>query len=269
MYNALLSDFSPAAIAASGQCFRMRETAAGWSLIAGGRYLEIRPGDTPDAFVFSCTRAEFDAFWRAYFDLDTDYAPFRARCLKRDAYLQAACRYGAGLRILRQDPWEMLVSFIISQRKSIPAIRRAVEELCRACGVSLDPGQAERRAFPTPAALVCAGPDRLAECGLGYRAGYVYDAACRVHSGELDLAALADRPTDQLREALMEVRGVGIKVAQCVALFGYHRLEALPVDVWVDRILKQHYPGGFPRRYAPCAGVLQQYLFYYARCGEG
>lgn len=140
MYNALLSDFSPAAIAASGQCFRMRETAAGWSLIAGGRYLEIRPGDTPDAFAFSCTRAEFDAFWRAYFDLDTDYAPFRARCLKRDAYLQAACRYGAGLRILRQDPWEMLVSFIISQRKSIPAIRRAVEELCRACGAPLDPG---------------------------------------------------------------------------------------------------------------------------------
>ena len=134
MYNALLSDFSPAAIAASGQCFRMRETAAGWSLIAGGRYLEIRPGDTPDAFVFSCTRAEFDAFWRAYFDLDTDYAPFRARCLKRDVYLQAACRYGAGRRILRQDPWETLVSFIISQRKSIPAIRRAVEELCRACG---------------------------------------------------------------------------------------------------------------------------------------
>ena len=103
MYNALLSDFSPAAIAASGQCFRMRETAAGWSLIAGGRYLEIRPGDATDAFVFSCTRAEFDAFWRAYFDLDTDYAPFRARCLKRDAYLQAACRYGAGLRILRQE----------------------------------------------------------------------------------------------------------------------------------------------------------------------
>lgn len=265
MLTLSIADFSPAAIAASGQCFRMTEQANGWVLIAKDRYLSIRPGGEANTFTFSCTQAEFETLWKPYLDLDTDYAAFRARCLKRDAYLRAACEYGAGLRILRQDPWETLICFIISQRKNIPAIRQAVEALCRAYGARCTAGKTVYHAFPTPAALAAAAPEGLAACGLGYRAKYVYDAACRVRDGRLDLNALASLPTDSRRDALMGVYGVGIKVAQCVALFGYHRLEALPVDVWMDRILQDHYRGRFPASYAPCAGVLQQYLFYYAR----
>ena len=169
---------------------------------------------------------------------------------------------GRGLRILRQDPWEMLICFIISQRKSIPAIRTAVENLCTRFGAPLAEGGF---AFPTAQALAAASDEALSGCGLGYRTKYVRDAAERVCDGRLDLAALAGRPTPEVQEALMAVFGVGIKVAQCVLLFGYHRLEAMPVDVWMDRVIQLEYKGKFPPSYKKCAGVLQQYLFCYAR----
>lgn len=269
MYEIYLTDFSPGAIAESGQCFRMAAVAYGWTVTAQGRYLEIEPGSEPGVFRFSCAPQEFETIWRRYFDLEADYAAYRNKCLKKDKYLRRACAYGQGLRILRQDPWEMLISFVISQRKSIPAIRRAVEELCRAFGEEHRAGRRVYHAFPSPTALACAGSRQLEACGLGYRAKYVHDAACRVAEGRLDLQALAGRPTPEVQQSLMEVYGVGIKVAQCVLLFGYHRLEALPVDVWMDRVIREHYHGKFPRSYQDCAGILQQYLFYYARSGQG
>lgn len=268
MIELQLTDFSPGAIAESGQCFRMVATSKGWELTAQGNHLEIWPGSEPERFCFSCTRQEFNALWRHYFDLDVDYAAYRAKCLKQDRYLQQACAYGRGLRILRQDPWEMLISFIISQRKSIPAIRRAVEALCRTFGEERQNGRQVYYTFPEPAALAEADAGKMAACGLGYRAKYVYDAAQRAADGRLNLQALDALPTQEVQQALMEVYGVGVKVAQCVLLFGYHRLEALPIDVWMERVLKQQYKGGFPFSYRSCAGVLQQYLFHYARSGQ-
>lgn len=265
MITLALQDFDPAAIAESGQCFRMRALPGGGAaLVAFGRALEVRPAGQ-GAFRFNCTPQEFEQVWRAYFDLDADYAQYRACCKKRDEFLRAAMQCGRGLRILRQDPWEMLVCFLISQRKSIPAIRTAVEKLCAAFGRPLHTAQGSAYAFPTAQALAGATPGTLEACGLGYRAKYVADAARRVAGGQLDLQALAALPTPQLRAKLLEVYGVGIKVAQCVLLFGYHRLEALPVDVWMDRVVQQVYGGQFPRSYQKCAGVLQQYLFCYAR----
>lgn len=259
-----IEDFSPEAIADSGQCFRMRAQPDGVRLIACGRWLKITPAE--GGFWFSCTDEEFETVWRPYFDLDADYAAYRARILKRDKFLQCAAEYGAGLRILRQEPFEMLVSFIISQRKSIPAIRTAVEALCTRFGSPLDTPEGTAYAFPTPPQLAAASPEELAACGLGYRAPYVQDAARRTADGTLDLAALAELSDEQLLEQLQTVCGVGVKVASCTALFAYHRLGALPVDVWIERVLRQVYGGQWPRRYQPCAGVLQQYIFYYARC---
>lgn len=162
----------------------------------------------------------------------------------------------------------MLVSFIISQRRSIPAIRTAVEALSRKFGTAIDTPEGQAYAFPTPAQLAAALPEELAACGLGYRVPYVQDAARRVADGTTDLAALGGLGDEELQQTLRAVRGVGVKVAACTALFGYHRLAVLPVDVWMERVLRVEYGGELPQRYRSCAGVLQQYMFYYARCPE-
>lgn len=261
-----IEDFSPEAIADSGQCFRMVSKPDGVRLVACGRWLKITPGE--GGFWFFCTDEEFETVWKPYFDLGADYASYRTRILKRDKFLQRAAEYGAGLRILRQEPFEMLVSFIISQRKSIPAIRTAVEALCTRFGSPIDTPEGTAYAFPTPKQLAAASPEELAACGLGYRAPYVQDAARKTADGTLDLTALTALSDELLLEQLQTVRGVGIKVASCTALFAYHRLGALPVDVWIERVLRQVYGGSWPKRYLPCAGVLQQYMFYYARCPE-
>lgn len=256
------NDFDPAAIAESGQCFRMQALPDGGAqLIAFGRKLSVHPCGA-QRFAFDCTQQEFDTVWRTYFDLDVDYAQYRARCKKQDAFLRNAMECGKGLRILRQDPWEMLISFIISQRKSIPAIRTAVEKLCSTFGEPLETGGF---AFPTPHALAQASCQQLQACGLGYRSKYVLDAASKAASGQLNLDANTTLPTETLRRQLMQVFGVGIKVAECVLLFGYHRLEAIPVDVWMERVVQTVYQGTFPPSYKKYAGVLQQYLFCYAR----
>ena len=254
-------DFHLGKIADSGQCFRLKRLEeGGFRAAAGNRLLEL--WEQPDAWALDCSAEEFDGFWRGYFDLDTDYAAFRAAVPEKDAYLTAAAAFGTGIRILRQEPWEMLVTFLISQRKNIPAIRACVETLCSRYGERLG----REYGFPTPAALAGAGEEGLRACALGYRAGYVLAAANMVETGELDLGVLAALGDEALPEALMRVPGVGVKVAGCVALFGYHRIAAFPRDVWINRVVREHYRGRFPLyRYRDFAGVMQQYLFYYAR----
>lgn len=268
MYTAAIPAFDPIAIAESGQCFRMRPQKDGSAmLVALGRWLAIRPMGE-EQFEFSCDEEEYRQIWRPYFDLDADYALYRARILKKDAFLQRAAEYGKGLRILRQDPFEMLVTFILSQRKSIPAICTAVEKLCQSFGKDIDTPQGTMYAFPTPQALAGADFSQLQHCGLGYRTKYVQDAARQVAEGGLDLAALEVSSDETLCRALKGVFGVGEKVAACVMLFGYHRLGALPLDVWMNRVIEQEYGGNWPRSYRAFAGVIQQYMFYYARCPE-
>ncbi len=262
----VINDFSIEAIAESGQCFRITradEPSGGvWQIIACGRVLELEYlGES--RYKFNCDEAEFDSFWRGYFDLDTDYELYRAAALPDDEYLKRAIGFGQGIRILRQEPWEMLISFIISQRKSVPAIRTSVERLAELFGERIEGTKAYT--FPTPLALAKAEPVELAACGLGYRVPYVREAAERVAEGSLELAALSSLDTDSLIQALMELKGVGIKVASCVALFGYHRLDVMPVDVWMQRVIETVYNGTLPAAYKPYAGVLQQYMFNYAR----
>jgi N-glycosylase/DNA lyase len=263
MVNLRSPDLDMEKISESGQCFRLIPTAPQhYRLIARGRVLHIRA--LCGGAALNCTRPEFDAVWRDYFDLDTDYAAFRAAVPAEDAYLSAAVRAGQGIRILRQDPWEMLVTFLISQRKNIPAIRRCVEALCSRCGQPLEGGV---YAFPTPEALSGLEDDALCACSLGYRTGYVRTAARRAAAGALDgLEALDD---EELRRRLLVFPGVGPKVADCILLFGYHRLGGFPRDVWINRVVDEVYGGRFPlERYAGFEGVIQQYLFFYARSGR-
>lgn len=257
-----------AAIADSGQCFRWRRQEDGYVIPALGKVLRIK-ATAGGALELNCAEEEFDRLWRGYFDLDTDYEAMTAVLPAGDTYLRAAAEYGQGIRILRQDPWETLVSFLISQRKNIPAIRQAVEKLCLTVGRVIG-GEEEGPVydFPSPAELSRLGEEGLRACGLGYRAPYVLRAA--EVFGDGDLNSLSSLTDEALLQALCALSGVGPKIAQCVMLFGFHRLNAFPVDVWIQRVADRRYPGGIrPERFAPFAGVMQQYMYAYERHLEG
>lgn len=258
-------DFNLKKIAESGQCFRMNPNATGgYTLVALGRVLRLR--ETPQGCELDCSQAEFDALWRDYFDLERDYAGIRASVDPDDAFLNRACDYGRGIRMLRQDPWEMLITFILSQRKNIPAIRYCVEALCSRYGEPIESAGERFFAFPSAERLAEQDERCLMDCSLGYRAKYVSAAARLVAGGALDLTQIANLSDDELMQALLTVPGVGEKVANCVLLFGYHRLGRFPRDVWINRIVEHEYGGAFPlERYPGIAGALQQYMFFYVR----
>ena len=257
-------DLDIAKIADSGQCFRLTPAASGvWQLVARGRVLEI--GELPDGAELRCSPREYEAVWRSYFDLDTVYERFRTAVPEEDLFLRSAVRWGEGIRILRQDAWEMLVTFLISQRKNIPAIAGSVERLCRLCGEPLGEGH---YAFPTAERVAALSLAELNGCSLGYRSPYVQAAAQLTASGQLDLGALSEADDDALLKALLGVPGVGPKVANCVMLFGFYRLSGFPRDVWINRMIDTEYGGTFPLEpYRGFEGVIQQYIFYYGRSG--
>ena len=250
----------------SGQCFRIRRFSDGvYRFITGGSVLYLRPlGE--DRFELSCTGEEWSRVWTTYFDLERNYRALRARSAGKHPFVDDAMARGAGLRILRQDPWETLVSFIASQRKSIPAISGSVELLARRWGAPVVTERGTVFRFPAPEALAAASEEELRACALGYRAPYVLDAARKAAGGGLDLAALSALEDEALFEALQTVHGVGKKVAECVCLFGYGRLGRVPVDVWIDRAIREECGGCEPfSRYGSDAGVIQQYVFFAMR----
>ncbi|MGM9613254.1 MAG: DNA-3-methyladenine glycosylase family protein [Butyricicoccus sp.] len=252
-------------IAASGQCFRMEAREDGWwRVLAGAECVRVRrEGDT---LTLDADAADFEGFWRAYFDWGTDYAAMLAAVPAEDAFLTAAARYGGGLRILRQDLWETLITFVISQNNNIPRIRSAVEALCRNWGERrTDRAGEPYHAFPTKAALAEATLPELRAIGLGYRDKYIHAIA---HSN-FDPATVSALPPDAAHAALTALPGVGPKVAACVRLFGLHDLAAFPVDTWIKKMVARHYGGRFPlERYEGFAGVIQQYIFFYGRSME-
>jgi len=261
-------------IAESGQIFRFNVYDDEYSLVAGDKLLFIKEDD--DGYILSCSESEFEEFWIDYFDLRLDYSDFEKNIPADDLFLTNAVRYSYGIRILNQDKWEMLISFIISQRKSIPAIKSSIEKLARTYGKKIDmqvpdfikniDKNSEFFAFPTPKALADASIDDLNACSLGYRSPYIEASAKAVYRGDIDLEDLSNLDDNELLAALMSLKGVGIKVANCVALFGYHRIAAFPIDVWIKRMIDEHYEGEFPLKlYDGYAGVIQQYIFYYGR----
>ena len=273
MIITITDDFDLKKIADSGQCFRFNEVTGDdgqkrYSVAALNRHVFVKELGQ-DKYDFDCSEDEFENFWKRYFDLDTSYSDIRSRIdKKKDSYLFAASEYGRGIRILRQDPWEMLISFIISQRKNIPAIKASIEKLCALAGdvICEDDVCGKIYSFPTPKQLSALSLEELTGCSLGYRDKYVHQAALDVVSGAVDLSALEKVNDDQLMEELLKLFGVGVKVANCEILFGYHRLDAFPKDVWINRVLDTRYPDGFPfDDYAPYNGVMQQYLFFYSR----
>lgn len=257
--------FSPSQIYDSGQCFRMRQLSEDrYQVIAGGKLLELKQQE--DTVILFCDRQEYDEVWKHYFDLDTDYGVFLGKVGVRDKYLAEAVRFGSGVRILNQDLWEMIISFIISQQNNIKRIRKCIETICSKYGE-------DRQGFfdfPTPESLASASEEELRECGLGYRSPYLVKTARMVAENPAWLEQMKTMRYAKAKAELLKLPGVGVKVADCVCLFGLHQLTAFPIDTHIRQVLDRQYPKGFPmRRYAGCQGVIQQYIFYYDLMGMG
>ena len=257
-----------------GQCFRWEPVGENaYQGIAMGRCLLVARQEA-GVLLKGCTWEEFNTLWRPYFDLDRDYARIRRRLGRGDPILRQACAYAPGLRLLRQEPFEALCSFILSQNNRIPRIKAIISRLCALLGEPLEPLESLPNtpgayAFPTPQRLAGASVEELSPLRCGYRAAYLLDAAQQVAGGRLDLAETAALPLEDARRRLMEIKGVGNKVADCVLLYGMHRLDAFPMDVWIKRAMAHLYPGETAERFGPYAGIAQQYLFHYSRMHPG
>jgi len=234
-----------------------------WIGIAFGKKLRANmDGDT--LVLHGCTREDFELIWKNYFGLNCDYGKM-TEVFMCDPVMRRALEFAPGIRVLRQEPFETLCSFILSQNNNIKRIKGLVERLCDHFGEDSD----GYRVFPTAEVLAGLSPEDLAPVRSGFRAKYIIDAAKRVHSGEISLELLYTEPVDKARETLMKIYGVGRKVADCTLLYGFARAECIPEDVWMKRALEQLYSGGLPEYLIPWGGIAQQTLFHYVRCCEG
>ncbi|HIY59257.1 MAG TPA: 8-oxoguanine DNA glycosylase [Candidatus Eisenbergiella pullistercoris] len=290
MYERILTDFDIRTILNSGQVFRIRpllrdsgfSTAAGETFLAAAGSHAVLIRQKPEAegrmrVSFSCTEEEFSDFWNGYFDLNRDYEAIRRSVDPGDSFLTSAVRCGRGIRILRQDLWETIISFLVSQNNNITRIRRSLEALCERYGEKIPVNafpdspsasltDASVHAFPSPEAVLEGGPDGLEGLGLGYRDKYIFRMAqrCVGQEGREWLSLLRKSSYEDALALLLKEYGIGKKVADCICLFALHHVDAFPVDTHMKQILSAFYPEGFPfSRYEGYAGILQQYMFYY------
>jgi N-glycosylase/DNA lyase len=264
-----------------GQAFRWRRSAGGYVGWVGDRPVSARPAAEGLAVQPLDGGGSLEAAAARYFDAGRDYAAIE-RDLFRDARLRDVAAGISGIRILRQPPFETIVSFVTSANNNIARITRTVEALARMAGEPVETDEGVMWRFPSPDALAGLDLARLrGEANLGYRDRYVAETARLVASGAADVSALERLPTPELREALLALPGVGVKVADCIALYGFGRIEVFPVDTWVRRAVLELYLGPGERatdrelaelaraRFGEYAGVAQQYLFEAFRRRQG
>ncbi len=271
MYQTNIADLDLFQIYESGQTFRWRRLDEdAYAVPAFGRLVVIRRRE--EGFEFSCDRGEYDSVWMDYLDGREDYSAIKRLIRPSDLYLKDAAGFGGGIRILRQDLWETMVSFVISQNNNIPRIRNSIEALCERFGerrVCREAGNYEYATFPGPDVLAEAKENEYAGLGLGYRDKYICRLAKAVAGGELSLERFAGMEYEKAHRTLMAQYGIGRKVADCICLFGLHHIDTFPIDTHIRRILASHYPDGFPLDvYRGYNGIMQQYLFYFARSGH-
>jgi N-glycosylase/DNA lyase len=271
-----VQDYDLSATLSSGQAFRWQRVDECWVGLVGPRWVRLRAGKC--GITVQTTEPVSDWSWLVdYLQLDLDLGEVLRSFPAEEPMLAAvaACR---GLRLLRQDPWECLASFILSSTKQIVQIQQIIHALCNCYGepVTVRAGYPPARAFPSPARLAATTEAGLRACKMGFRAPYLLTAARRIAAGDLDLYRIHHLPVETARMELMQLPGVGRKIADCVLLFAYGFQSAFPVDVWVMKALRHLY---FPHRrvnlrqlhrfaathFGPNAGYAQQYLFHYMR----
>lgn len=235
-----------------GQAFRFECDNGFWYGNALGIDLKMQQNGNCITF-FDMTKSQFEEKFYSYFTLDIDYDALKHR-FSADENLKKAVDFAGGIRILRQDKWECLCSFIISQNNNIPRIRGIINRLCEHFGK-----------FPSAEDLQSFTPEDLSFLRAGFRAKYIIDASQRVASGDVCLESLPALSYEDAKSELMKIKGVGPKVADCVLLFSCEHFEAFPKDVWINRVMSEMYPNGLPECMGEHAGIAQQYLFHYAR----
>ena len=244
-----------------GQAFRWTENEDG-SFHGTVKNKSVDIFQNENEIVFRNTDEQaFRTVWAPYFDLDRDYASICEK-ISVDKHIKEAAREYYGIRILRQDSWEALCSFIISQNNNIPRITGIISRLCESFGEKTESGD---YTFPTYERLSGLTVDDLAPLRAGFRSKYILDAAQKLNSGEISLEKIKEMPIEDARQELMKIKGVGAKVAECTLLYGFGRIEAFPVDVWVKRIMKELYENGLPECTRGVEGIAQQYLFHWRR----
>ncbi|WP_101773664.1 DNA-3-methyladenine glycosylase family protein [Peptostreptococcus faecalis] len=271
-----VDDFDPTHIFECGQCFRwIKEEDESYTGVAMGRVINV--SKVEEGILIDNTNIEdFNNIWKKYFDLDRDYSSIKKDLAKRDENLNKAVDFGWGIRILNQDSWEMIISFIISSNNRIPMIQRAIENISSRYGSEIGEYRGKKHyAFPTPEQLSKASIEELRECKTGFRDKYIHSTTSDILDKKIDLGEFRKMDSDICHKELMKFKGVGAKVADCIALFGMEKYDSFPVDVWVKRVMQEFYDAedmSLPKMrkygkdlFGEDAGFAQQYLFYYVR----
>ncbi len=262
MYKAKIDNLDLKQIADSGQCFRWKNTGENeYTIVAFDKAIKITQDG--NEFTFDCDEDEWNSVWRDYLDMDTDYAGIAKLIADgTDEHLKEAYAYGSGVRILKQDLWEMIVTFMISQNNNIKRITNSVDLLCSRCGRPIE-GHEGMYTFPKPGEVA----DEVFEdrsMGFGYRASYLKEIYSYGLQNPDWLDKLRKMSYDEAMTSLLERKGIGKKVANCICLFGLHHVDAFPIDTHVKQLLDKYYSDGFDfERYNGVAGIIQQYLFYF------
>lgn len=243
-----------------GQCFRFEKINETFMGIVANKDIKLR--QYGDKIIFQNTTYEdFKEFWYDYFDLNTDYFDICGKLSKLHPVLEKACLKCSGIRILKQEPWETLCSFIISQNNNIPRIKKIIRSLCTLYGEKTEHGFS----FPSFKKIASMEVSDLEPIKCGFRAKYILDAAKKVSNGFIDFENIKNSNYQDAKNSLMKIYGVGPKVADCVLLYGFHKLEAFPMDVWMKKIMNKFFKDKSPDFFGKFAGIAQQYLYHYTR----
>lgn len=269
-------DFEPQHVFDCGQCFRwIRQEDGSYTGVVQGRVINVKKEN--DLIIFDNTNKEdFENLWFDYFDLGRDYTKIKNKLRVMDEYLEKATEFGTGIRILQQDGWEMLISFIISANNRIPMIQRAINNLSERYGKFIGEYRGKKYyAFPTPEELSKVSVEDIRACQTGFRDKYIKSVVDYVNENDEDVLSYRKLDTSECIKELVKFNGVGPKVADCIALFGMQKYDTFPVDVWVKRVMEEFYVEdnlSLPKirkfaldKFGDLSGFAQQYLFYYAR----
>lgn len=265
-----------------GQCFRWDKTERDTYIgIAFGKIIEVEKKDD-NVIIHNSSLDDFNNIWREYFDLDRDYSKIKDEFIT-DPLLKQAVEFGYGIRLLKQEPFEIVISFIISANNRIPMIKRAIKNISKKWGEELNYNGETFYSFPTVEKLKEVTLEEIESCGVGFRAKYIVDTVNRVYDSKMssegnldfDLNNIKSKGDDECHKLLQNFMGIGPKVADCIMLFSMEKYSAFPVDVWVKRAMQHFYLApdvslkkirDFGRdKFGPLSGFAQQYLFYYAR----
>ncbi|MGN1116839.1 MAG: DNA-3-methyladenine glycosylase family protein [Candidatus Ornithomonoglobus sp.] len=270
-------DFELAHIFDCGQCFRFNKQADGSYLgTAFGRTIKISKQNN-EIILHDTSIEDFKNIWYDFLDLERDYGAVKDKLTQDgDPVMRAAAEYGGGIRILNQELWETMISFIISASNNIPRIKKIIELLCTSFGDAHTYLGSTYYSFPSPERIAKLSLDDLSVIRAGFRDKYILNCAQRVVSGEINLCEINSLPTPEAKKALMSIYGIGNKVSDCILLFGMQRFDSFPVDVWIKRIMEYCYFENTKQsiktisayandRFGELGGMAQQYLFFYAR----